>query len=755
MARALARRVPVVVVAVLSLSLPSTSAWPLPERGLPAHEAGWRSGVRQARQTRQEPQVFEAAVSRVRVDVIVTDDGEFVDDLTAADFRVLEDGEPVELRAVQLVDLEKGSVSSRPPERGRLAGPDEAGALRDALATGGEAAGDLGAIVYYVDGPSLSATTKPRFVEAWRRLLELPELSTTVPRAAYVVDGIGRLRELVPLTRDVDELYGAADELADLALTTPRRMENLLEVVKALPPVDTRAAPGGFEGVSGLEPDLAVQRALATARQYEAEERAESLAAFDRLARFCEALSAREGRVTLIWVSSGVKLMTGGPYIAALAAYRAAVEEASDDSARRDSQPGQRSQWEIGDPDDQIEAARQRVERAANSANVSVYAIDPMPLVESRALASDASVRQAGHSAMLSRPELVGSLDGLRDALRNTAEATGGEAFIHATDLEGALRSIESDASRFYLLTYQAPRSEGDGEYHEIEVEVARSGVEVRARRGYVHRTEDERRTRGLETALSLPGLVDGPPIRAEAYRARSPDGSPMLVLAAGVDVASWFREGEVSAPPVLHAVVLGSRERPVARVEGTLETGGERRGFLPYRTSWALAPGEYEVRVAVQDELGGRLGATSLDVELPAARGWQVGDPGVVWDRGDGVNEPIIGVAGPEQDELVVYLEVYEGEEPSVEGTLRRLAPAPEGDEGRGAARPTDQATVGPATVGPARLNQRADGIHWAAMPLPTDLAPGEYLIELEVRDLQDRRATFEKKLVIRADTR
>lgn len=66
---------------------------------------------------------FEARVSRVRVNVIVTDDdGNFVDDLTAEDFTIYEDGVPQEVLEVQLIDLEAGVVTT--VRAGIAGGPD-------------------------------------------------------------------------------------------------------------------------------------------------------------------------------------------------------------------------------------------------------------------------------------------------------------------------------------------------------------------------------------------------------------------------------------------------------------------------------------------------------------------------------------------------------------------------------------------------------------------------------------------------------
>ena len=49
-------------------------------------------------------------------------------------------------------------------------------------------------------------------------------------------------------------------------------------------------------------------------------------------------------------------------------------------------------------------------------------------------------------------------------------------------DLTEVLRDIEAGTGRYYLLTYAAPEPEGDGDYHDIRVEVLRDDVDVRAR---------------------------------------------------------------------------------------------------------------------------------------------------------------------------------------------------------------------------------------------------------------------------------
>ena len=65
----------------------------------------------QARPTVRPLAQFRTAVSRVRVDVIVTDDdGAFVADLGPEDFEIREDGEPQRVIGATLIDFDDGRV---------------------------------------------------------------------------------------------------------------------------------------------------------------------------------------------------------------------------------------------------------------------------------------------------------------------------------------------------------------------------------------------------------------------------------------------------------------------------------------------------------------------------------------------------------------------------------------------------------------------------------------------------------------------
>lgn len=73
-----------------------------------------------------------------------------------------------------------------------------------------------------------------------------------------------------------------------------------------------------------------------------------------------------------------------------------------------------------------------------------------------------------------------------RSALMRLAKQTGGRMFEveRPSGLEGIYATIEEELHSQYLLAYQSSRSEGD-EFREVEIEVARPGLQVRAAPGY------------------------------------------------------------------------------------------------------------------------------------------------------------------------------------------------------------------------------------------------------------------------------
>jgi VWFA-related protein len=734
----------------------------------------------------QEPDlqrpVFGATVSRVRVDVVVTDsDGNFVDDLSPEDFLLFDDGVEQSVLSMQLVDLRAGVVTDlitgapvggeRQPEPAAEApaekpaapsqpdffGQPAAAETAEGATAEGEAgtspplamednpAGELGAIIFLIDGTSISTGARRKFTDAWADVLDQTE-DLNAPRAVYLIENNGHIEEIVPLTFDLEPLRQAGEIIRDSPTygtdINSRMIELTREMEYEVPDFDRKV------------------------RRYEFEERMRSINTLDTLTNFCDALMSRSGRTALVWVSTGIKLTYGGPYAALLAGMAAAdrdetffaVDPYAEVVAEEDEvEQGGEGEidpyadvefiWFNEDPD--LQARQDRLEEAANSANVSIYSIDPTPVSEVRGIGYDPTARTSNSSHILQELDVQGSLDALRDSMRSASQETGGEAMINWGDLSIALKRVEEDSGRFYLLTYSTPPPLGDGQYHAIEVEVKRPDLNVRERTGYVDLAPIERRTKSIAAALMLPGTVTAEPLGVKAFHMWSGTGQPVIDLAVAVETEAdvWRSpEARITKPwKELHVMALdGGGEivdefhievqppSPVLPGEGPAEPGAEPdtteeaappalRPYV-YAHTWELAPGTYDVRVVVKDELSGELGARRLDmtVEGPSAapEEWRTSDLMLTVTDGVSPAQPLIDNEVIYGERLEIYVEVAGGIEPSISGSIfgaysdDALADLPE------LALPVD-----------------AVGIHRGALWLE-GIPPGEYELAIRVAD-------------------
>lgn len=696
----------------------------------------------------QQRPVFEASVGRVRVDVIVTrNDGAFVDDLALSEFVLYEDGQPQRLLSAQLVDLDAGRVSRLSLE---AAAPGAAGdaamadvAERVGVATADADTTDLAAVVYLVDGLSLSLASKLRFIEAWEGMLVEPG-RLPVPHALYMINGVGQLEEITPLTRDVGALRSGSERLRAVPLLNrpmPQRLVDFYNLISAM-----RAAGG--EGYDPVEAQL-------QARAEEEQELTRSLHNLHVITAFCNALGARPGRKALVWVTAGVKAMVGGPFTVI-----AGPDTGSSPAIRREGV------WDfrLGIPDSRVRAQHEELVAAANSTNVSIYAVDPSAGSDLRNFGSDASVRSAagGAGGLFNSDEMVLAIEGTRQELRSAAAETGGEAFIAWGDLQQALLRVEQDTLRFYLLTYEPPPPVADGQYHDIRVEVRRPGVRVRARSGYVGDATGARLERLAAAALALPGTVDDLPLQAEAFRLWGREEQTTVVLAAALDATAIRTgvgsDGNLGASLSIHVRILDGDGEVVGEADDELTAVAKDnrdaarasgpRGTISYRRGWTLEPGQYDVRVAILDEISGRAGATSLEIEVPAEDDdWRTSDVMLVAAQPDAAPSPLVGGAAAAGQPVGAYLEVRRGNEPTLSATILAHAATSE----------AEQAEPIPLRALPL-VPLRAEGadLHAATVWLPADLPPGQYLLRFEIEDAPaGRRATLEVPLQLTARER
>ena len=119
----------------------------------------------------------------------------------------------------------------------------------------------------------------------------------------------------------------------------------------------------------------------------------------------------------------------------------------------------------------------------ANRTNTSFYPIDPR-----RVVVFDEDIVPAAGVGVNRPVGLVEDRARLRErhtALLTMAESTDGLAIVNTSDIDAGLQRINEDLSSYYLLGFYSTQKQ-DGKFHRLTLRVKRSGVQVRARRGYL-----------------------------------------------------------------------------------------------------------------------------------------------------------------------------------------------------------------------------------------------------------------------------
>jgi VWFA-related protein len=127
-------------------------------------------------------------------------------------------------------------------------------------------------------------------------------------------------------------------------------------------------------------------------------------------------------------------------------------------------------------------------------ADVHIYTIDTRGLVAPAgpgpAIASyhsyDPSLNAADAAAAVSTE--YDSLSVSTMDLTTIADHTGGLAFINSNDFKKGFSQIVDDNSRYYILGYYSPKHARDGSWVPVQVTSVRSGLTIRARKGYFAR---------------------------------------------------------------------------------------------------------------------------------------------------------------------------------------------------------------------------------------------------------------------------
>jgi hypothetical protein len=260
--------------------------------------------------------------------------------------------------------------------------------------------------------------------------------------------------------------------------------------------------------------------------------------------------------------------------------------------------------------------------RTAARAHVAIYPIDP------RGTAGDASGGRLPRAARVRSAAAIGPAieqgttdepEG-RDVLRRLAADTGGLPVFSATELRARLRRVAADTLRYYEVAFAG---EIDGRFHQLDVRVARAGIELLAPRGYwaASAAEVARAAAAARPPARKPRPLarrTSPLIRPWFGVARAEDGltrvsfvwEPAPGVAGGPAAAAEPAEIAMTAAlpdgtPVFEGMVQpsGAPARPDATVEARFDA----------------PPGPLHVRLIIQDATSKFLDTDARELQVDA----------------------------------------------------------------------------------------------------------------------------------------
>jgi hypothetical protein len=203
------------------------------------------------------------------------------------------------------------------------------------------------------------------------------------------------------------------------------------------------------------------------------------------------------------------------------------------------------------------------------------------------------------------------------------AEDTGGNAFVNTNDLTGAIRKAVEDSAVMYTLGFYLDPSSVDGTFHELKVQVRRSGLNVRYPKGYFALkdsppTPDERRN-SLLTVIKSPLDSSAIPLEVKVDRVNQPTANSLSLSGSiGIHDLQLMQSGDIHVGALditvieqdqTGKVLHESSNRIILRFTEKQYPAFLKSG-ITFRKSVQPQAGVIMLRVLVQDPSTGAIGS-------------------------------------------------------------------------------------------------------------------------------------------------
>jgi VWFA-related protein len=374
----------------------------------------------------QDRQTFRVSTRLIPIDVVVHKDGQPVADLTAADFRISEDGKEQRIEFFSVIDARTASPALPAPP-----------ALPANEATN-RPSGRIPATATVVLFDRLNTRFEDQ-VKAREEIISfLSRMKPDDRVALYVLDS-NEIRVLHDFTRDSAALVKTMSRYR--AATSPE-----------LAAADAPAAPVAPIGNADIDADTA--RWLEETRSMVAAQRVVDAGktTLEGLELIANHLAGISGRKNLVWVSSSFPLRI-------------------DDGLEHRT----------------LTAELTRAVRAVTTAGIAIYPVDTRGLIAPfQGVKPTETLTGIGKSAPnIPNPSGLSNMP-VVDTMSELAIRTGGRVFYNTNAIGAAIGKAMDDSRVTYVIGYYPTNEKFDGRFRDLKVSVRRPGVEVRHRSGYI-----------------------------------------------------------------------------------------------------------------------------------------------------------------------------------------------------------------------------------------------------------------------------
>ena len=531
----------------------------------------------------------EARVVVVEVPVNVTDkSGHPVENLTAEDFEIFDDGKPQKITGFEVLDQRKGIPPPLPGEA-----PINPAASRHFM------------LVFDLSFASSRGIVAARRAARDFVVTRMKDLDTAAVTTYSVETGV---RLLVPFTGDRTQLAAAIDGLG-MPTLMQRNPDQLGFLDVAANPTNTNSpftTATAESGVDALLGDLLENLQIMETKSMRAVYRDRVQRLLESFATLAVALDSVPGRKHILYLSEGFDS-------------RELSGETGPNAGSKTAELAVRGQYWKVDNDARFgnSSLQYQMKNALvlfNRSDCIIHAVDIAGLRPT-----------VGVSQSRNDPPVSG-----QDSLYFFAEQTGGEFLKNANDLGPSLEQLLDRTGLIYLLAFQLSRVPENGKFHALKVKVRKGSYRVSNRTGYYEPRSNQQLTameKKLAMSSAIASAVPRTDIPAWVVAAAFPGDKgfsrvPVIVEIPGDRLLARHDQPLMNLDVFLYAVdragtTLDSLHQPIG-VDLTKARDALQRSGIKFYGQLRLPPGDYTLRVLVRDAESGRFGVTVNSLSVP-----------------------------------------------------------------------------------------------------------------------------------------